>query len=134
MKRPEGLNLPLLPSLLKMSGEGDWGEDWDLILADSDWVEKLIGYYETESLNEDEKNILMQLIMASYDERLQEKGYEPELEQRLANLLKRDVEIHKDTFAYWMRLDEPESEGWKVTLLLRKIWFEHEDQKLNTKN
>ncbi len=117
------------PSLLRVPGEGNWGEDWDLILADSDWIEELLGYYETESLNEDEKNILMKLIIASYDERLEEKGFENELWQRLVDVLKRDVEIHDDTFAYWMRLHKPESEGWKVTPLLRKIWFEHEDQK-----
>lgn len=127
MKYPDNLYLPNLSKLLDIQ-DGNWGQDWDLIMANSDWVEKLLNYYEYENLNNDEKNILMQLIIASYDDKLDQDKYDTEEEKKLAFFLERDIANLTDIFEYWARLHEPESEGWTVTPLLRKIWFENKDK------
>ena len=81
MKDPDSLELPRLRQLFKMSDGEEWGQDRDLIWANEDWVEELLGYYESESLSDDEKNVLMQLIIASYDEKLRSGSYNSEIEK-----------------------------------------------------
>ena len=130
MRDPDNLHLPLLRELLNISENENWGQDWDLIMANSERVEQLLNWYEKENLNDDEKNILMQLIVASYDDKLNEGESEPEEEARLAVFLERDIEIHKDIFEYWARLHEPEDEGWEITTMLRKIWFNKGENKI----
>ena len=51
MKNPDKLHLPQLRRLLEIPEFGDLGQDWDLIMANAEWVEKLLDYYENESLN-----------------------------------------------------------------------------------
>lgn len=70
----------------------------------------------------------MQLIIASYDDKLYEDKYDTEEEKKLAFFLERDVANLTDIFEYWAQLHERESEGWAVTPLLRKIWFENKDK------
>ena len=81
MKSPDNLHLPGLYKPLNIHDEKNWGQDWDLIMANSDQVKKLLDYYENEILTDDEKNILMQLIIASYDDKLYEGKYDPEEEK-----------------------------------------------------
>ena len=130
MRDPDNLYLPRLRELLNISETESWGQDWDLIIANSEWVEQLLDWYEKENLNDNEKNILMQLIVASYDEKLNEDKHDLTEEKRLVHFLERDIDIHKDIFEYWARLHEPESEGWEITPMLRKIWFNIGENKL----
>ena len=123
MRDPDNLQLPRLRDLLNIPETESWGQDWDLIMADSESVEQLLDWYEKENLNEHEKNILMQLIVASYDDKLNEDTEDLRSEKRLTFFLERDIVIHRDIFEYWARLHEPEDEGWKITPILRKIWF-----------
>jgi len=136
MKDPQDLNLLKLSAFLDTFAEDSygWGQDWDLVLAEAERVEEFLDFYENGSLNSDEKNILMQLIVASYDDRLVKHQIEPELEIRLSILLKSDIEIHSETFQYWMRPHKPESDGWAVTPLLRKIWREYNEDENNGRN
>jgi hypothetical protein len=130
MKVPHNLQLPKLRKLIGIPEFGDLEQDWDLIMANSEWVGQLLDYYENENLNDDEKNILMQLIIASYDEKLNEGKNDLAEETKLTAFLEKDIEIHKDIFEYWARLHEIESEGWAVTPMLRKIWFNNGENKI----
>jgi hypothetical protein len=109
---------------------GVWEHDWDLLWANANRVEELLGLYEQESLDSDERHTLMQLLISSYDDRLNERGLEPELEHRLVKLLKQEVQLHIDTLEYWGLLQEPNPQGgWAVTPLIRKVWAEYEEKR-----
>lgn len=129
MESGSKFNLSELRDFLKLS-EKDRDVDWDLILANADWVDGLLNYYESEPLINKEKYVLMQLLIASYDEKLQLGKVNPELEKRLFHFIKTDFNIHEETLNYWARLHEPETEGWKVTPLIRKIWFDIKNRNL----
>ena len=130
MKTPNNLNLPRLRELLAIPEFGDLEQDWDLLMADAGRVVEFLDDYESETLNDVEKNVLMQLIVASYDEKLMAGDRDFEAEKRLIELLKRDIKIHKDIFEYWACLNDSESEGWEITPMLRKIWFNKEENKI----
>lgn len=102
------------------------GEDWDLINADAERVEEFCRVYESEPLSRDDRAALMELIVASYDERLRQDGRADEraddLEARIARLLKRDFGLHRHTIEYWSAIDSPDPRGaWLVTPLMRRI-------------
>lgn len=130
MKNPHNLHLPRLRELIDIPEFGDLEQDWDLIMANAEWVEQLLDFYENEKFNDDEKNILMQLIIASYDDKLDYDKYDYGAETRLTNILEKDFEIHKDIFEYWACPYDLEREGWQVTPMLRKIWFDKGEHKI----
>ena len=73
----------------------------------------------------------MELIIASYDDWLEKNQFDPSLEGRIAKQLSEDVDLHAWTIQYWGRLHEPESKGWDVTPLMRRIWGQVDDARSN---
>jgi hypothetical protein len=85
------LNLPYM----------DWMQDWDIQLADSNRIQEFCDAYERENLDSNEKQALMALIIASYNNYLEERGNEMVLWDKIAALLRRDLDLHKPTLLYW---------------------------------
>jgi len=99
------------------------GEDWDLIYADSQRVEKFCDVYEHSSFSESEKFALMELIVASYDRRLSDvQQSDLGLESRIERLLDQDFEFHLHTIEYWSALKSPYPDNLRaVSPLMRRL-------------
>ena len=103
----------------------DWEQDWDLTHADPDRIEEVCDVYEGVSLNRVEKNELMCLIVASYDQMLGERRESNAAWERLSRLLKRDFSIHSETVEYWSLLEETDvSNVFPITPLMREVWHD----------
>jgi hypothetical protein len=108
-------------SLLNQPGLG--GQDWDLQWANAGRVEEFCEIYEREPLRSNAKVALMQLIVSSYNSRLNKHGPNGELRERVSTLLRRDLELHRDTIEYWSALptDDDEDDGFAVSPLMREL-------------
>jgi len=93
-------------------------EDWDLIFADPTRVEEFCDLYESGVVSELEKQLLMQLVVASLDELLRIDAKTASV-HRVESLLKRDREIHNSVIAYWACRDEVPA--WVVTPMMRRV-------------
>lgn len=100
----------------------DWMQDWDIQLADSNRIQEFCDAYEQENLDSNEKQALMALIIASYNNYLEERGNEMVLWDKIAALLRQDFDLHKPTLLYWLCDDNEEViGGFAITPLVKAL-------------
>jgi hypothetical protein len=116
-----------------------YGQDWEIEVADSSRLAEFCNAYETFVLDSEERFALMCLIIASYDEYLREYGQntcDTNLEERIYRLICKDFYLHKHTLEYWCLHDvTDEEEDWDnpewvfaVTPIMRKIWNSYQQR------
>jgi len=98
-----------LNKLLNLPYEDDM-QDWDIELANSHRVPEFCDVYEREDLDASEKQALMALIIASYDDYLEERNNDLFLWNKIATLLRKDFDLHKSTLLYWLDEEEEQEE------------------------
>ena len=98
-------------------------QDWEVELADSNRVDEFISYYNKHPLTLDEKKALMSLILASYDDFLNEEySSNSQFWNDIRQAIESDYDLLPDILDYWSLPDEDNSENWfKITPLVRKI-------------
>jgi hypothetical protein len=100
-------------------GSSDVGsEDWDLILANSARVDEYCDLYDSNALPDEEKQLLMQLIVASLDDLLRVEPNAPS-HARVQRMLERDRTLHAQVIKYWAHGDK--KVVWKVTPMMRRL-------------
>lgn len=98
-------------------------QDWEVEFADSNRVHEFISYYKNHSLPADEKKALMSLILASYDDFLNEiDSNTGQFWNDIRQTIESDYDLLSELLDYWSLPDEDNSENWfKITPLIRKI-------------
>lgn len=98
-------------------------QDWEIELSNSNRIEEFVSFYKNSSLNEGEKKALMSLIVASYDDYLNEKHISNEMfEREIKELLTIDKYLFTELLGYWSLIGESNSENYfKITPLIRNI-------------
>jgi hypothetical protein len=98
-------------------------QDWEIELADLNRIEEFVSFYKNSSLNEEEKKALMSLIVASYDDYLNEKHISNEVfEREIKKLLTIDKYLFTELFDYWSLIGESNPDNYfKITPLIRNI-------------
>jgi hypothetical protein len=97
-------------------------QDWDVDLADPNRVQEFCDVYEREHLDPHEKQALMALIIASYNDYLEDRGNEASLWNKIAASLRKDCDLHKSTMLYWLCGDNEEQIGeFAITSLIRAL-------------
>jgi hypothetical protein len=100
-------------------------QDWEIEFAAPERIEEFLDAYETESLNDSQKMAVMDLIIASYDELLNENPGEAKYWQRISGHLKSNYSIHKYSIEYWSCLEAVgEDQMFDVTERIRGIGSE----------
>ena len=98
-------------------------QDWSYTAGDCNDIEKYIRFY-LETKNEDEKFVLMELIIQAVEDQNTEEllnRYFIKIEQ----IIKRDFNIHCYTVFYWCSFEEQNiNNTWKIAPMMRKIWNE----------
>ena len=123
MENPTDHTLEELGELLGIPNLG--GEDWDLVFANPNRVSEFCDAYESGSLSPMDKAAIMQLIVASYDQRSKDEPPDDELEARIYRSLTDDFDLHKHTIEYWSKLKSHNPDVlWKVSPLMRRILSE----------
>jgi len=108
--------------LLGLQEGFELGIDWDLIDEDPDRTHHFLHVYETGGLTDPEKQVVMQLIIASYDAWLNEqREADPAFEGKLREHLVANPDLHDWVISYWAAMHRPDEKGWKVTPMMREI-------------
>ena len=77
-------------------------QDWELEMADFKRVHEFIYFYKSNSFSYDEKIALMSLILASYDDFLNEKDLDYEKNWKdIKKLLKSELNTFSELLDYW---------------------------------
>ena len=94
-------------------------QDWDVEFADSNRLEEFITYLENEKLSQEITRALIALIIASYNEYLEERPANPEIEKRIEKILIENFSQASDIIDFYVKAKN--SNDWKAIDLLRKV-------------
>jgi hypothetical protein len=102
------------------------GQDWPLEVADSDRIAEFLDFYEHESLDDQERYHLMELIVASLEEHLQGHQKDPVLIARFQRHFTNSFDAHSDTAEYFAGVGTTGGSHFAITPLMRQIWEEQQ--------
>jgi hypothetical protein len=106
---------------LKLITKGD-EQDWDLELADSGRIEEFILFYKSTLLDDNEKIALMALILASYDDYLNNRSHSIVIWNLICEILKPDKLIFGELIKYWsLENITDENDHFNITPYIREI-------------
>ncbi|WP_456715262.1 hypothetical protein [Bradyrhizobium sp. USDA 4353] len=106
-------------------------QDWEWEVADPTRIDEFLSAYESGELSEDERFVLMETIIQSFED-LQRLGNHPDPDerwQRVVDILDRNIDLHAHTVWYRSVLDaedfnDPEQQFW-ATPFARAILAKH---------
>jgi hypothetical protein len=111
----------LLKQLSKSLNLEFFPQDWGIINADPKRVEEFINYYKNnQSLYSNQKFVIQELIIASFNEAMDEGIVSEAMETKFVNFLisnKQDLEFH---LKYWSSLED--SEEFPISDFLKKLF------------
>ena len=100
-------------------------QDWDLTESDSGRIREFLQIYKSDDLSDDEKFALMELIISSFDDLLEEVGNinRESIWTDCKHILINECWLHITTIHYWSSLeDENPKNGFRLTEFIRPIW------------
>lgn len=120
----KSINIETMLGLSKPLGFNFTGreQDWAIEFADYTRVSDFINFMDQRHLSEEERYAVLSLILASYDECLN-NGLDADraLWNNIAGLLDKDKEIVSDLLDYWAQYEEKNQEDlFAITSLIRE--------------
>ncbi|MBY8963096.1 hypothetical protein KJK34_10065 [Flavobacterium sp. D11R37] len=95
-------------------------QDWDVELADKNRVDEFISFYNDNDLSAEMKYAIMSIILASYDDFLNDKELDRDYRwYEIEKILKSEKEVFRDLIEYWTIDSEVENAFW-ITPLIRE--------------
>lgn len=98
-------------------------QDWDIEMADASRIIEFITFYKNNSLSKLEKKGLMSLIIASFDDYLNENNNENEIENLwnlISVLIQNELELFLELIQYWSSKNEAE-DSFKIARYLETL-------------
>jgi len=100
-------------------------QDWDLINSNPERIDDFLKAYKVLD-DDDEKFILMQLIVASFDDFQSDKNFDFKLWDKCSNILENEHFIHIHTIFYWSK-KENQSDHFFISpfmdVIFRKVIY-----------
>jgi len=98
-------------------------QDWDIEMADSNRINDFLKFFQQNDLSVDEKIAVMSLILASYEDFLNENDLEIDNRWKdVSSILETERVIFVDLINYWSLNNEVEEDNlFRITPLMRKI-------------
>jgi hypothetical protein len=100
-------------------------QDWDLIESDSARIREFLQIYKSDDLSDDEKFALMELIVSSFDDLIEEGGNinTEGIWTDCKHILVNECWLHITTIHYWSSLEDKDpKKGFPITEYIRPIW------------
>lgn len=98
-------------------------QDWDLEMADSNRINDFLKFYQQNDLSEYKKAAVMSIILASYNDFLNENDVEIDYRwNEIKSILDSKKIFFKDLINYWSLCNEVDDGNlFRITPLIRKI-------------
>lgn len=100
-------------------------QDWEYEVADAERINEFLTVYLEKTTSEDEKFILMEILLQSFEESNRDLKLDYEW-NRLLTCLENNLHIHAMTICYWARESIPLYLCWEITPYIRKIRKRHQ--------
>lgn len=98
-------------------------QDWEVELADASRIADFLDLYDSPQLQDDDRFLLMGMIIASLDEASSVGAETASAWTRAESFLRRDGGLHATTLSYWACGDDPDPDHqFYVTPIIRPIW------------
>lgn len=95
-------------------------QDWDVELADKNRVDEFISYYNENDLSAEMKYATMSIILASYDDFLNDKELDIDYRwHEIEKILKSENGFFRDLIEYWA-VDSEIENIFRITPLIRE--------------
>jgi hypothetical protein len=99
-----------------------FSQDWEYEVADSSKVGEWLNAYNSGEFDPCQLTMLMEMILASYEDAMREGSARPEDRDTIRRCLLQGRKLHEATVDYWALPDEPDLEnGFAITPLMRDI-------------
>lgn len=100
-------------------------QDWEIEMANSNRINDFLKYYQQNNLSSDEKVALMSLILASYEDFLNENNLKIDVRwNQIKSILESERVIFVDLIDYWILDNENIKDNlFRITPLLRNIKY-----------
>ncbi|WP_422858146.1 hypothetical protein ACOKFD_11980 [Flagellimonas sp. S174] len=103
-------------------------QDWDLVNSNQNRIDDFLRAYQ-ELDDDDEKFVLMQLIVASFDDFQSEENFDFKLWNECSIVLEKEHSTHIHTISYWS-LKENESDHFFLSpfmeVIFRKVIYHYQ--------
>ena len=111
-----------LAKQLKLPLPDPFSQDWEYEVADPARITDFLKVYDSGRLNPDEKSMLLNVILASYNDAIDEGSADPGDWELISRYLARDRAIHETAINYWALPDEINLENcFAITPLMRTL-------------
>jgi hypothetical protein len=103
-------------------------QDWEWEVADSNRISEFLAAYESGELTEDEKFVLMEIILQSSEDS-DESFLKSTTWKKILALIEQNIKIHVSSVWYWANLEEDNLEdSWRITSFMRQTLEKHKEQ------
>lgn len=100
----------------------EWMQDWAYIVAEADQLKSYIELYD-HSTDDDEKFVLMKMIIQAADEKKREDQLLDDDWQSIEQRLRSNFVLHEYTIFYWSLLKEDLEYCFHITPKIRSLWM-----------
>ena len=101
-------------------------QDWEWEVADSERVDEFVQVYEHEALTDDERFVLMETILQSFEDLKADLSTDKRW-LRALGLLEGNIDIHVSSVWYWSCLDNEDLDMcWTITPWMRALHSKYE--------
>jgi hypothetical protein len=103
-------------------------QDWPWEVADPERLDEFLAAYEGDELSDDERFVLMEMILQAFEDVGRSTGFDPRW-LRTLEAIDRNIDLHAHSVWYWSMLETEDPEDqWLVTPFLRRILSKHRDR------
>lgn len=96
-------------------------QDWDIELADKNRVDEFISFYNDNDLSIDMRYGTMSILLASYDDLLDDTGIDRDYRWReIETMLKSDKQVFLELVDYWA-IEHEVADLFRITPLVREV-------------
>ncbi|MDQ0888777.1 hypothetical protein QFZ81_003865 [Paenibacillus sp. V4I9] len=106
---------------LSLPKPGSFTQDWEYEVADDTRIDEFLSFYESSSLNEEEKFALMIIIIGSLNDAIEKGDVDESILRKAKELLLKDISIHTNTILYWSLENEDLEDCFAITPFIRCV-------------
>jgi hypothetical protein len=103
-------------------------QDWEWQVSDATRLDEFLRAYEEADLSDDERFVLMEIILQSFEDLGHTIVVDPRWHRTL-ELIDQNIDLHAHSVWYWSALESEDADDqWVVTPFLRRIVGKHRDR------
>ena len=106
---------------LNLEESNSHSQDWEYEAADSNRIGDFLEFYISNELNMAEKRILIKLLLESYNDYVEKKGFNSDYTRKIKTILEKEKRLFEDIILEWSCQEENLENSFYITPIIREI-------------